>query len=207
MGAGFQMSLVQSKLKNDLLSAFNSMTDGDDGVFAKKVSKAVADYAKSGTITTVDAGTVSAGVFAGAGNGSISVDSSLCESVILAACKAMASMTSGGDTYLAAQMATGIDTMVKAGEVKTNVTGSAVPPTGSPIPLTGSAKGKLICVPSTLQSAFSAAFSAMMNMTENGDTYLAEQMASAITSYFQTGVVTTNGQGSLSGSVGVGAIA
>ena len=44
------MSLVQSKLKNDLLAAFNSMTDGDDTVFAKKVSKAVADYAQTGVV-------------------------------------------------------------------------------------------------------------------------------------------------------------
>ena len=55
------MSLNQSKLKNDLLSIFRNMTDGDDRYFAREVSAKVADYAESGSISTNDAGTISQG--------------------------------------------------------------------------------------------------------------------------------------------------
>ena len=63
MGAGLYMSLNQSALKQSLLSAFQSMKDGDDTVFAQKVSGAVADYAAMGTIITADVGAVSIGAF------------------------------------------------------------------------------------------------------------------------------------------------
>ena len=56
MGAGVQMSLNMSTLKENLVQAFQSMKDGDDAAFAKKVSEAVANHIKTGQITTVDAG-------------------------------------------------------------------------------------------------------------------------------------------------------
>ena len=38
MGASVQMSLNMAALKENLVQAFQSMKDGDDAVFAKKVS-------------------------------------------------------------------------------------------------------------------------------------------------------------------------
>ena len=201
------MSLVQSKLKNDLLSAFNAMTDGDDSVFAKKVSKAVADYAQTGLVSTTDGGAISAGAFTGKGTGSVSVQSSICENILIAACKAMQNMTIGGDSYLAAQMANAIHSMVSAGEVKTTVMGTVIPPSGGSSPMTGQAKGKIVGIPATIQSGLMAAFNAMVAMSESGDKYFAEQAATVITAYLQAAVITTNGTGGLLGSIGSGAMA
>lgn len=200
------MSLNQSKLKNDLLSIFRNMTDGDDRYFAREVSAKVADYAESGSITTTDAGTISQGAFVGLGNGSISVDSSICENIVYAACQATAKMTTGGDAYLAAQLASGIDSMMLAGTVNTTVKGTVTPPSSSPIPAAGTAKGTFTGVMATLQSGFLAAFNAMATMKSGGDEYLAVQMATVITAYLKAGVIATQGQANLAGSVGAGSM-
>jgi hypothetical protein len=200
------MSLNQNGLKNDLLSIFRNMTDGDDRYFAREVSAKVADYAESGSITTVDAGTISAGVFAGSGSGSISVESSICENIVYASCQTMEKMTVGGDTYLATQFALGIDTMMLAGEVNTTVSGTVTPPSGTSFPLAGAAKGTFTGVMATLQSGFLAAFNKMATMTSGGDEYLAGQMATVITAYLKAGVIATQGQAALSGSVGAGSM-
>ena len=105
------MSLNISTLNENLVQAFQSMKDGDDSVFAKKVSEAVANHIKTGNITTVDAGTVPVGAFMGAGTGAMTVDASILEGVLLAACKSMAAMSAGGDSVLAAQLAAGMDAM------------------------------------------------------------------------------------------------
>ena len=200
------MSLNQDTLKNNLLSVFRNMTDGDDSYFAKEVSKKVANYAKSGSIMTTDAGTVSAGVFAGLGNGSISVDSTVCEKIVFAACNAMSKMSEGGDVYFAAQLALGIDSMMSAGTVNTTVKGTVTPPSGTPAILAGTAKGTFTGVSVTLQSGFLAAFNVMANMKSGGDEYLAGQMAATITAYLKAGVIATQGQVVLSGSMGAGSM-
>ena len=201
------MSLTQSKLKKDLLAAFNSMTDGDDNVFSKKVSKAVAEYVQAGLVSTVDAGSIPAGAFTGKGTGSISVQSSICENILIAACKTMANMPSGGDAYLATQMASGIHAMISAGEIKTAVTGTAVTPSGVSSPMAGQAKGVMIGVPATIQAGLIATFSTMATMTERGDDYFATQAAAVITAYLKAAIITTNGTGSILGSIGSGTMA
>jgi len=101
------MALVVSILKNDLISVFNAMAsgNGDDKIFSEGVSAAVKKYAESGSIATADAGGVSAGAFAGAGTGKITVDASVCEKIVYAALLAMGKMDYNGDEYLAAQLA------------------------------------------------------------------------------------------------------
>ena len=200
------MSLNQDTLKNNLLSVFRNMTDGDDSYFAKEVSKKVANYAESGSIMTTDAGTVSAGVFAGSGNGSINVDSTVCEKIVYAACNTMSKMSAGGDVYFAAQLALGIDSMMSVGTVNTAVKGTVTPPSGTPVILAGTAKGTFTGVSTTLQGGFLAAFNAMANMKSGGDEYLAGQMATTITAYLKAGVITTQGQVALSGSIGAGSM-
>ena len=120
------MSLIQSDLEDDLKEAFATMQNDAD--FARLVSAAVARYAESGDITTTDAGQVSAGTFSGSGTGKISVDSSVCEEILVSATDSMKSMTSGGDVLLAGQLAAGIDAMMAAGTVTTEVIGTATPP-------------------------------------------------------------------------------
>lgn len=200
------MSLNQSKLKNDLLSIFRNMTDGDDRYFAREVSAKVADYTESGSISTTDAGTISQGIFAGLGNGSITVDKSICENIVYAACKTMAGMTAGGDAYLAVQLATGIDSMMITGTVNTTVKGTVTPPSGTPFTTAGTAKGTFTGVMATLQSGFLVAFNSMKSMTSGGDEYLAGQMATVITAYLKAGVIATQGQVNLVGSIGAGSM-
>lgn len=200
------MSLNQDTLKNNLLSIFRNMADGDDSYFAKAVSKKVADYAQSGSITTTDAGTVSAGVFAGLGNGSISVDSTVCEKIVYVACSAMSKMSAGGDVYFATQLALGIDSMITAGTVHTTVKGTVTPPSGTPVILAGTAKGTFTGVSATLQGGFLAAFNTMLNMKSGGNEYLAGEMATTITAYLKAGVIATQGQVALLGSLGTGSM-
>jgi hypothetical protein len=200
------MALVVSALKNDLLSAFNSM-NGDDKVFSEKVSAAVKKYAESGSIATTDIGTVSAGAFTGAGTGQINCDASICETIIYSACQAMKNMTTGGNKYLAEKLASGIHSMIAAGQVKTNVTGMVTPPSSSPVPLSGTATGTLAGVPASMQAAFLAAFNAVDGMNKGGDDYMAQQMAAAVDAYLKSGVASTSGGGPLTGSAGTGNMA
>ena len=136
------MSLNVADLKDALYDAFTTMQDDAD--LAKKLSAAIADYAESGDITTTDSGQISAGTFAGSGSGKISVDSSVCENIIVAATDSMKSMVSGGDILFAAQIAAGIDAMMADGTVKTDVLGTATPPPpATPFPMGGKAEKKV----------------------------------------------------------------
>ena len=203
------MSLNKDSLKNDLISLFNAMAEdktGNDRKFAKDLSKAVADYAESGSIATTDLGTIPSGTFTGSGNGSISVDSSIAENIIYAACVAMGSMSVGGDDYLALQIANGIQAMITAGEVTTTVTGTCTPPSGMPFPTGGQAKGIMTCVQAPLYASLKSAFISMQSMTSGGDKYMAEQISSAVDTYLKAGSITTNGQGTIAGSIGTGSM-
>lgn len=203
------MSLTASSLKSDLKAVFDEMrenTDGDNSIFSKGVAAAAKDFIETATVTTTDAGSVSAGVFVGTGSGTVSADDSDAQSIIQSACEAMKSMTSGGNDYLAGKIASAIQTMSDAAEVKTNVSGTVTLSNGSTSALSGTAEGTLTCS-YALESDLKAAFKAMETMTENGDEYLASQMASAINSFVLSGVVSTQGKSSLSGSVGAGGVA
>ena len=202
------MALVSAALENDIASAFKSMGDGDNKVFSQKISAAVKKFSESGTVTTVDAGAISAGAFTGAGTGGIEVDDSICEEIIYAACTAMDSMGSGGNAFLAEQLAIGIHSMVSAGNVETDVNGTAITASSPPvtIPVSGKATGSMAGVPAPMQAAFTAAFNSMDNMTEGGDDYLAQQMATAIDAYHKASAINTNGSAALAGSIGTGAM-
>lgn len=200
------MSLNMSALKENLVQAFQSMKDGDDAAFAKKVSEAVANHIKTGNITTVDAGTVPVGAFAGAGTGTMTVDASILEGVLRAACQSMATMSAGGNAVLAAQLAAGMDAMTNAGLIKTMITGATVTPAGVSVPLSGSGKGKFTGVSAPIIAAVNGACSAMETISEGGDSVLAETIAASITAYLQSGIITVQGLPPLAGSVGTGAM-
>jgi len=200
------MPLTSTTLKNDLISVYKSMSDGDNKVFSQKISAAVKKFAESGDIATADKGGVSAGAFVGAGKGKITLDDSICEKIIYAACNAMDGMKSGGNNYLAAEMASGIHAMVSAGEVKTDVNGMVTPPSSSPVPLSGKATGKMTGVPLPMQTAFTATFNSMDAMKSGGDEYKATQVSIAVDAYLKAAAVNTNGSGALSGSAGTGAM-
>lgn len=197
------MSLKQSDLEDDLKEAFATMQNDAD--FARLVSVAVARYAESGDITTTDAGQVSAGTFSGSGTGKISVDSSFCEGILVSATDSMKSMTSGGDALLAGQLAAGIDAMMAAGTVTTEVSGTATPPPpASPVPVSGTATGTFTGNPALIQGVMAGAFPVMMGMVEGGNDFFAVQLATCVTSYLNAGIISTNGTGAVAGSVGTG---
>lgn len=197
------MSLKQSDLEDDLKEAFATMQD--DANFARLVSAAVARYAESGDISTTDAGQVSAGTFSGSGTGKISVDSSVCEGILVSATDSMKSMTSGGDALLAGQLAAGIDAMMAAGTVTTEVSGTATPPPpASPVPVSGSATGTFTGNPALIQGVMVGAFPVMMGMVKGGNDFFAVQLATCVTSYLNAGTISTNGTGDVAGSVGSG---
>lgn len=200
------MSLNQAALKENLVQAFQSMKDGDDSAFAKKVSEAIANHIKTGQITTVDAGAVPAGAFTGAGTGAMTVDASILEGILHAACKSMAAMSAGGNAILAAQLAAGMDAMTNAGQIKTMIIGATVTPAGVSVPLAGSGKGKFTGVSAPIIAAVNAACSTMKTISEGGDSVLAEAIAASITAYLQSGIITVQGLPPLAGSVGTGAM-
>lgn len=197
------MSLRQSDLEDDLKEAFATMQNDAD--FARLVSVAVARYAESGDITTTDAGQVSAGTFSGSGEGKISVDSSVCEEILVTATDSMKSMTSGGDALLAGQLAAGIDAMMAAGTVTTEVIGTATPPPpASPVPVSGTATGTFTGNPALISGVMAAAFPVMLGMVEGGNDFFAVQLATCVTSYLNAGIISTNGTGAVAGSTGSG---
>ena len=197
------MSLIQSDLEDDLKEAFATMQNDAD--FARLVSAAVARYAESGNITTTDAGQVSAGTFSGSGEGKISVDSSVCEGILVTATDSMKSMTSGGDVLLAGQLAAGIDAMMAAGTVTTEVSGTATPPPpASPVPVSGTATGTFTGNPALISGVMAAAFPVMLGMVEGGNDFFAVQLATCVTSYLNAGIISTNGTGAVAGSSGSG---
>ena len=199
------MSLNPDALKNGLLSAFRSMRDNDD--FANGIAEEAANYTGSGDIATTDAGTIPAGVFTGTGTGGATADGAACAGIIKAACNAMESMTAGGNAYLAAKLAGAVEALVSGCAVETDVTGQAVPPSGSPVPVSGTASGTMTgTAKAAMEAAFLKAFTSMDGMTSGGDEYLAGEMAGAITAYYTSATVSTQGTGPLAGSAGTGSM-
>lgn len=200
------MPLVPSTLITQLLSVFNSMTDGNEDTFPNGVSQAIATYASTGLVSTVDAGAVPAGAFVGSGSGTLTFSPSSCQQIIKSACVAMENMQSGGNDFLAEQIGAGVKAMSDAGKVSTTVVGVATSPSGTPSPLSGTASGTITCQSSPLVQSLKSAFSTMNNMASGGNVYLASQMATAVDTYLKSGVVATQGKGALSGDVGSGTV-
>lgn len=107
---------------------------------------------------------------------------------------------------MAAQLAAGMDAMTNAGQIKTMITGAAVTPAGVSVPLAGSGQGKFTGVSAPIIVAVNAACSTMKNISEGGDSVLAEAIAASITAYLQSGIITVQGLPPLAGSVGTGAM-
>lgn len=212
------MAFSQSQLESDISDVFTYMyenrediEDGDE-YFSEGIAEAIKDFGETGDVVTADAGTVSTGAFTGTGSGSISLDSSLMSAVILSCCNQMYEDRDGDSDTLAQAIGDGIDAMVLAGEVSTDVTGTTInPSSGATVePSSGTATGTLTCDSSSLISGLKTAFNSMYSRrTESGfdgDAYFAEQLASFVYSYFTSGTVTTSGESALSGTVGTGTI-
>jgi hypothetical protein len=197
------MSLLVSDLENALRAVFNSMS-GNDRTFSDDFTVAVKAYAESSTVITTDAGTVSAGAFTGKGEGCVTVTASDCAGMVYAGTQAM--LGTGNNAALAAAMAAGVAVMITNGTAETDVSGVCVSPSGASFTLSGSAEGVMTGVPAPMEAAFFSAFEAMTSMSEGNNDYMAAQCAQAIHDYLTNAVVTTEGKGVLSGSIGMGTI-
>lgn len=202
------MSLSPEVLKNTLLFCFKSMTSDTD--FSNGIANACTVYCATATIDTVDAGVISGGSFAGKGSGNgIICSPPLASTIISAACLLMPTLGDLADNYLAEQLAIGLNTMVSAGTITTNVTGILTPPPPAvPVPTTGTATGSIICNYITLSQGLKDCFERMKHPPEgvDGDEMFAEELSNLFTDYLTQGQVITNGQGNLVGSVGTGAV-
>jgi hypothetical protein len=202
VGTGFQkMSLPYSGFESALKAIFNSMS-GDDRKFSDDFASAVKGYAESGEIATTDTGTVSAGMFVGKGKGGITVSASDCADIVYAGTQAMSG--AGGNDILAAKMAESVDAMIVNGKIKTNVSGTCTPPSGSPFSLSGTAEGAMSGDPAPMEAAFFSAFEIMNAMSAGNNDYMASQCAMAIDAYLTKAAANTKGKDALSGSIGTG---
>ena len=206
------MAFVVSTLQKDIEDVFDSMTDGDNAVFANGIANAVVTFVGTGVVTTTDGGAVSGGSYVGSGTGSLSVTATKCAKTIKDACEAMMNMSSGGNDYLAEQIGKGIKQMADDGQVTTTVTGTLTPPSSSPItPYGGTAKGTVKCSETSLISDLKSVFAQMWSNRGDdeydGNLQFAKKLAQAVNDFWTSGVVSTDGEGNIAGSKGTGSIA
>ena len=209
------MAFVVSKLENDLKKVFSDMKDAGENVtvdmFTDGIAQACADFVQTGSVTTVDTGTIPAGTFTGSGTGQITVQASLLKSALDIACNAMSSMPEGGDDVLANALGSGMFAMSGAAVVDTNIVGTVVSPSGVPSPISGTGKGVIVCVQAPLVSSITSCFSLMKQNAGNegfdGDSYFASELSKAVLTYWTSGTITVNGLAPLVGSVGSGTVA
>ena len=206
------MALNKAQLQSDFEAVVESMTDGNEDTFPNGISDAVVTFVSGGQVSTQDAGTVTGGTYAGSGTGKLTVTASACAAIIKAACTAMKTMTSGGDDYLAEEMGKGFKKMADDGVVTTTVTGVLTPPPpATPIsPYGGAAKGTISCSEATLVSKLKLLFKKMYNQREeegfDGNKEFAKELANEINSFYTSGTISTDGQGKIAGSSGLGSI-
>lgn len=182
------------------------MTDGDNHKFSKGIANAFKNFVDSGKPQTTDIGSIPTGVFTGAStNGSMTSDSSGCETIIQIACESMVDGSKSND-YIAQKIAEGLQVLTDTTQVNTSVSGTTVPPVPPPptIPTSGSAKGGIECVTATVEAGLKACFSAMVDMTEGGNMYFASELARLTYACLTSGIVKTDGIGNLAGSKGIG---
>ena len=142
------MAFNVQTLQTAFYNVFHNMTSGDITEFSDGIANAIVDFVSTGKVETIDAGTISAGVYAGKGEGSLSVTPDNCANIIKTACEKMWTDRNSGDygsDYLAEEIGKAVKKMADDGEVNTDVKGQVTPPGSSPQTLNGKAKGTITC--------------------------------------------------------------
>ena len=208
------MALDKSDLSADILEIFNSMkdnykTEGYDGdkEFCEGLGQAFKNFGESGSISTKDGGTVSAGTFAGTGTGSLSLNSAKTIKTLKSAVKAMKE-NGKDDDYLAGQIKKALQDMYDASDIVSTTVNGAITTSSGSITITGaSGKGTIECDFSSVESGLKTFF-ALMKDIDNGktDSDLADKIADLVYSAVKSGVVSTNDEGEIEGASGLGTI-
>jgi hypothetical protein len=192
-------STLQAKLK----AIFYAMQDGSktDAWMAGQVAAAIKEYILTGRVGTVDIGAAPAGAYAGAGNGTMTIDEGALEADLTPTFE-----NTEVNTFLASHMATDIDTACTAKDiVETDTAGTVTTPVGASSSLAGKGKGDFSGVKTAIEALLNLCFETMNAMNALGDDYLAAQLATAVDSYLKAGKMTVVLQPPLTGA-GQGAI-
>ena len=139
------MALVKATLQSALEILFSSMSDNATNKdFADGIANAVVAFVSTGTVSTTDTGTVTGGVFAGSGTGTITVTANGCSKIIQDACSYMLNKTDDktfdGEAYLATELGKAFKKMSDDATVITTVSGTLTTPSGATSAFAGSAK-------------------------------------------------------------------
>lgn len=207
------MALDSETLQSTLYTLFSSMNDGLSKTFANGIAGAVVTFVSTGTVNTVDAGTVTGGTFAGKGKGTLTVTPTELAKTLISACNKMNGITEDedteyGDDFLAEQIGKGLKQMADNGKVNTTVKGTLTAPNGATSAMSGNAQGSIKCDSTYLVKALKSLFKDMYDNREDksydGNMEFAKKLASEIKTFFTSGIITTDGLVNLEGSKGSG---
>jgi hypothetical protein len=198
------MALVKSVLETKLKSVFASMRDGSktNAWMASRIAEEIKRYILTGQVSTADTGTAPAGVYAGAGVGTITINDGNLGNTLKTTFEA-----AYDNDDLAAHITADTNAACTASDtVSTSTKGTVTTPTGVSSPFAGTGKGKFAGDKATLETTLKTCFAVMNTMSEDGDDYFAAQLAAAVNTYLKAGSVSVALQSPLIGT-GAGAIA
>lgn len=208
------MALSKQSLIDELSQTLRAMSR--NYTVAECLAFATYNYANEGVGSTTDTGTVSAGAFTGASTSvTITYSSSKMQKVIYDKIKAMeagagADKAEQYEEDFAQAIADGLDAMVCAENIVTATVSGAAVSGSTTTPLTGSATGSITAnsqgVVSSLKSCFARLRANAGKGVKNGDQQIVNVFADAVDAYFKSAIINTDGQGSLAGAKGTGAI-
>ncbi|MDR1127696.1 MAG: hypothetical protein LBL20_00145 [Treponema sp.] len=198
------MALAKATLETKLKSVFASMRDGSktNAWMASQIAAEIRVYILAGQVSTTDSGTAPAGVYAGAGSGTVTINNDNLGSALKTTFEA-----AYGNDDLAAHIAADINAACSASDtVSTSTKGTVTTSSGSSSSFSGTGKGKFTGAKATIETTLKACFAAMNALSKGGDDYFAAQLAAAVDAYLKAGSVNVTLQSPLAGS-GTGAVA
>jgi len=185
------MALVSTTLQtafSAIFSAMNNMAGGGDAYCAKQMAAAIKTFILAGQVATTDTGAASAGSYAGAGIGTMTIDNAQLEEDLLSTFDAKY-----GDNDLAENMAIDIDNACKADDtVQATSTGTVTTPVGATSPFSGSSIGKFKGMKSLISAPLETCFSTMAEMQTGGNELFAQVLAAAMDAYLKAGSISIN---------------
>ena len=184
------MALVYLSLQEEFLRIFITMKNmhkNGDAFMAQECATAIMKYILSGTVSTTDSGSGSAGgSYVGHGTGTMSINSTLLSNKLLSTFNAKCN-----EVELARNMASDINSVcTMSGTVSTvsvgeSTTGSSVYPDG------GNGSGNFSSQENIIFLNLKSCFDAMRNIHNGqGDMFFAQEFAKAVDSYLKSGKIT-----------------
>jgi hypothetical protein len=182
------MALIVTTLEmafKTIFNAMNSMSSGGDAYCAAQIASTIKTYILAGQVATVDTGAVPGGVYAGAGVGTMTINSENLKNALQTTFEGQYN-----NDDLAAHIATDIDNACKADNTISIIsTGTVTTPAGITSPFSGPGQGKFTGIKVTIETILKICFAAMNAMASGGNAYFASQFATAVDTYLKAGSV------------------